>query len=1400
MENGNSGKLFISHSSADDAFVGKLRQQLAAHGVAGWIDSRQLRGGDVLWPEIAAAIEQASALLVVVSPSALQSKWVGKELQYALELQKMRQAAGQVGVQAYRVVPLSLDGTKLGVLEAFFADEPIYIPAQSTPGGVEAAINPILVALGRRLPFDTTPPVPTAVPIPNEALEELVLHLSDFTIVEQDGKRRAAARASLRYHPADSRQQPIQSTQAWRMQAPLGPIEADELRWYLEKYAVWPSSLFATQKQAIEQKLQTWGALLHEQAFQQPARSTGVTGATGSTLTSATPALAAWATTDVLAAWAGIAANANRRFSILVDATLDIGTAPERIAQAREAAAAMLALPWELLHNGSRFLFQGAHATRVRRRLPGTRAHGSLRLALPIRILLISARPEDAACGYIDHRLSALPLVDAAEALPGQIELHILNEPTFAGLQAELARAQHAHQPYHVVHFDGHGVYDPEQGLGGLCFEDAGDVGQAFDRRHHLIYTDKLGPLLDHHRIPLVFLEACQSAQAGIATESVATALLKVGVASVVAMSHSVLVETARRFVARFYQTLVSGARVGQAMLAAQQYLAFDAVRGTLFGEGQFELQDWFVPVLYQEQADPPLFTARPAAQTLEDFQTALKYRLGHTPVAPECGFIGRSRELLALQRILFAESSARYCVILGQGGEGKTTLACEAARWLVRSQQIQRAVFVSVEMQQTLGAVLDAIGQQLVGPEYSSAIYNNLDQQCQPLERALREQTTLLVLDNMESILPPPYLETDPALLEQSAQELQAILAVAQRLLGIGNTRLIFTSREALPAPFSAMATSADLCLALSHLALGDAVKLIESAIGHQAHGAGEAGKAEVEQIEELAQTVHCHARTLALLAPNLRTQGVVATQAGLLVLMEQMERDFPCEREKSVFASVALSLARLSPDNQQRVRALALFHGGVQLDVLRVMMAWSNGEEIDLARDLLQTGLATLDPYNHLTLTPALCPWLRKQLAGNEEAELAGQWQAAMLDYVNFLVQQQSQNTELAATLTRLELTNLFALLPVVASAGDAAATIDLATCLYGLLQSLGKAQLLARVGQVRDCARAQLGSTWQHAHFEAARTQIEQQLATGQGQAALAGAHTLLQKALAAGAEAYPSADYDLAAAHFLLGRVLSASGNAKAALALLQQAEQGFATIAQSLDNAEAEAMATVCLAEQADCLRDLGQLTAAATAYQTAIARAEQRGDARNVAVSKFQLGIVYLRQKHYPRALDAYEAARTSFAALNEPGTVATSWHQTGRAYEEAGEPHKAEDAYRQALVINVRLDDIGGQARTLGQLGSLYTDLPGRAEDAVVFFRQALEKTMEYGDTAVEGTLRNNLADALRKLGLWGEAREQIRQAIASDAQFGDAAEPWKSWAILADIEIAAGQTTAAQ
>ena len=1349
-------KLFISHSSQDDAFVGDLRAALADHGRDGWIDSRELRGGDPLWSEIQKAIEAASAYAVVVSTDALQSKWVGKELRHALAVREER------GKDKFPVIPLSLNGTKLGVLEEFFGEEPIYIPVSSDAGGVEAVMNALLVALGERLPAN----VPVAVQPKAEPLEELVLELTDLKFREQDGVRRASARARLVYEPATPGQPDVHSGQSWRLVAPIGPIEAEELRWYLEKYSIWPSHYFRNRARKVEENLVKWGQLLHDVAM---------------------PVIHA---KDVMRAWAKIGDQAGRRFSVYVDTALEAGAPETEVATAKEAATLLLALPWELLHDGDGYLFQGAKPVRVRRRLPNTKALDVSVVATPIRILLVTARPEDDACSYIDHRASALPLVEAMESLPGLVKIHVLSPPTLPALRTELDRARSENKPYHVVHFDGHGVFSRVVGLGGLCFENPEDTGKLEQRRHVTIYTDELGPLLRDHRIPLVFLEACQTAQAEKASESVASELLKLGVASVVAMSHSVLVETARRFVQAFYEALADGKRVGDAMLAGQRQLKDDTFRGRIFGAGELRLEDWFVPVLYQEKDDPQLFKITPANQTLEDLQTRLAARLGDLPPEPETGFVGRSRELLALQRLL---REGRYAVVRGQGGEGKTALAAEFARWMVRSQQMHRAAFVSVETHGNERAVVDALGKQLVQEHFSAA--GDLSEAIKEVERALREQPALLVIDNMESVLLPPFMEkeTPEALSEEAREELKAILALCDRLLRAGDTRVIFTSREALPAPFDAARNRREL----HQLDREDAVKLVERVLNTAASGAGASSDAAREAIEQLVDAVHCHARTLALLAPSLRKDGVEATRASLVELMVEMEKNFSGSREKSVFASVELSLRRMSAMNQQRVRILGVFQGTVDLDVLRHIREWEKVDVVSLALELIQTGLATPNPYNHLTLNPALCPYLRGTMGADEHDSLRARWVDVMLGYAEFLRQQQQRSIEVAVTLTLLELPNLFVLLDLVQDAGHAETTIELTSTMYSLLQALGKPRLLKRVGRVRDIATAVMGDNWNHAQFQAARTRIEEQLATGLVREALEGALKLHQRAKNTGEQAYSVADYDLASACWLLGRVLTNTGGSERAFPILNEARQRFEIIATERPEAGAELMAAKCFSELGQCLWVLGRFDEAVMSYEEGIRRSEQLGDDRAVAVGKAQIGSVRGDQRRYSEAIAALVEARERFMQLDEPKSVAIVWHQMGTVYQDAGEPEAAEDAYHKSLGINVQLGDVDGQAGNLSELGRLYQSLK-RLEEAAALHQQVVDKWVQRGDTLNEGLGRLNLAGTLLMLGRLDEARHEIIRAIECKTRFGHASQPWLGWALLAAIEKEAGNSAA--
>ena len=173
----------------------------------------------------------------------------------------------------------------------------------------------------------------------------------------------------------------------------------------------------------------------------------------------------------------------------------------------------------------------------------------------------------------------------------------------------------------------------------------------------------------------------------------------------------------------------------------------------------------------------------------------------------------------MALERLL---ARARFAAVRGAGGEGKTALAAELARWLVRSGRFGRAAFVSLDHVSDVRAIIDAIGRQLL-PEranWSVAQFKNQDEALQHVDRALRDEPTLLVLDNLESILPDLSGQAPPA-----APPVAGLFALCQRLLDAdGQTRVLFTSRERLPAPFA----DPGCVVRLGTLAPGDAVELV--------------------------------------------------------------------------------------------------------------------------------------------------------------------------------------------------------------------------------------------------------------------------------------------------------------------------------------------------------------------------------------------------------------------------------------------------------------------------------------------------------------------------------------------------------------------------------------------
>ncbi len=77
-------EIFISHSSIDHPFATRIGDVLEVHGLPYWYSRRGIVGAQQWHDEIGRALERCDWFLLILSPAAVASKWVKRELFYAL--------------------------------------------------------------------------------------------------------------------------------------------------------------------------------------------------------------------------------------------------------------------------------------------------------------------------------------------------------------------------------------------------------------------------------------------------------------------------------------------------------------------------------------------------------------------------------------------------------------------------------------------------------------------------------------------------------------------------------------------------------------------------------------------------------------------------------------------------------------------------------------------------------------------------------------------------------------------------------------------------------------------------------------------------------------------------------------------------------------------------------------------------------------------------------------------------------------------------------------------------------------------------------------------------------------------------------------------------------------------
>lgn len=81
---GRSFDAFLSYHSGDADWVATLKSALEAKGIRVWIDSEQMRPGDLFPDALARAIGAVQCVVLVLSPGSVASSWVAEEFNLAL--------------------------------------------------------------------------------------------------------------------------------------------------------------------------------------------------------------------------------------------------------------------------------------------------------------------------------------------------------------------------------------------------------------------------------------------------------------------------------------------------------------------------------------------------------------------------------------------------------------------------------------------------------------------------------------------------------------------------------------------------------------------------------------------------------------------------------------------------------------------------------------------------------------------------------------------------------------------------------------------------------------------------------------------------------------------------------------------------------------------------------------------------------------------------------------------------------------------------------------------------------------------------------------------------------------------------------------------------------------------
>ena len=290
-------------------------------------------------------------------------------------------------------------------------------------------------------------------------------------------------------------------------------------------------------------------------------------------------------------------------------------------------------LPWELLHDGQRFLGLDPDTAISRYFDLGGSSPQSLEIQGPLRILVVIAGPANFPDIQGELQASELRGIFGGLQAEGILEVEFLSHATYAGLMRCLRGGD-----FHILHFMGYCAFDPESRAPVLVFEQedgkarkvSGDElsrlirGQYLGRPTEGAGSSRVMPL----RLVVINDREVSPGATRNYSAQVAASLLRSGIPAVLDLKYNLPDTATRTFAATFYGAIANADPVDVATAKAR-----DAIRSAVpWG--------WGAPVLSMHAEDSRIFHTRRAKQLafeqssdeIENQIGLFKVRIGDAP------------------------------------------------------------------------------------------------------------------------------------------------------------------------------------------------------------------------------------------------------------------------------------------------------------------------------------------------------------------------------------------------------------------------------------------------------------------------------------------------------------------------------------------------------------------------------------------------------------------------------------------------------------------------------------------------------------------------------------------------------------------------------------------------